>query len=98
MGSCKSYFCKQELAALKAENERLMKALADMEAKKISLQDGALPKWINRAEAAERALQAVTEVMRRIRDYADKPHADRYVIRNMAEDALACRIVETPEG
>lgn len=32
--------------------------------------------------------QAVTEAMRRIRDYADKPHADRYVIRNMAEAAL----------
>lgn len=32
--------------------------------------------------------QAVTEAMRRIRDYADKPHADRYVIRNMAEYAI----------
>lgn len=34
------------------------------------------------------AEQAVTEAMVRIRDYADKPHADRYVIRNMAEDSL----------
>ncbi|MCO5156614.1 MAG: hypothetical protein M9945_07630 [Aquamicrobium sp.] len=38
------------------------------------------------------AEQAVTEAMRRIRDYADKPHADRYVIRNMAEDALKAAI------
>lgn len=45
-----------ERTALKAENERLTKALAVMEEKKISLQDDALPKWINRAEAAERAL------------------------------------------
>lgn len=47
---------EEQIAALKTENERLMKTLADMEAKKISLQDDALPKWINRAEAAERAL------------------------------------------
>lgn len=29
MGCCKSYYCKQELAALEAENERLKKALSE---------------------------------------------------------------------
>lgn len=39
-------------------------------------------------EDASHPAQAVTEALERIRDYADKPHADRYVIRSMAEKAL----------
>ncbi len=53
------------------------------EARKV---DAAFPTDIN--GDARPSEQAVTEVLSRIRDYADKPHADRYVIRNMAEDAL----------